>query len=207
LARLNREQIAASALSVIDEKGLAGFTIRSVADALGVSPMAIYYHVKDKAELAGLVVSAAIREVAPAPPTGVWRDDMLEIARWSRDYVTRHPAVGELHRVYPVITPEIVKTAERWVGLWQHSGLDRKTAKRAAHVSSIAIASLVVYVSRFLQVGAPSRRPASSKSRAAFRSHDIEDLYELAFASIIDGLHANLGKQRRTSRQSRIRNT
>jgi AcrR family transcriptional regulator len=197
LARLNRDQIAAAALTVIDEKGLAGFTIRAVADALGASPMALYYHVKDKAELAELVVSAAIREIPPAPLTGVWRDDMLTMARWSRYYLTRHPAVGELHRVYPVITPEIVETAERWLKLWQLSGLDRKAAKRAADASSIAIASLVVYVSEFQKMGPPECMSSAGKSRAAFLSHDRDDLYELVFASMIDGLHASLGRHRR----------
>jgi AcrR family transcriptional regulator len=197
LARLNKDQIAAAALAVIDEKGLAGFTIRAVADALGATPMALYYHVKDKAELAELVVSAATSEVPLGEATVDWREDMLAMARWSRESVTRHPAVGELHRVYPVITPEIIKTAERWVELWQRSGLYRKAAKRAAEASSIAIASLIIYVSKYRQTDRPERNPATAKSSATVLTHDLEDLCELVFAAVIDGLHARLGKQTR----------
>jgi hypothetical protein len=64
-------------------------------------------------------------------------------------------------------------------------------------LSSIAIASLVVYVSEFQQMGPRQRMPAAGRSRAAFFTYDIEDLCGLAFASIIDGLHASLGKHRR----------
>jgi AcrR family transcriptional regulator len=197
LARLNKDQIAAAAVTVVDEKGLAGFTIRAVADALGASPMALYYHVKDKAELAKLVVSAVTREVPPPEATGVWRDDMLTMAHWSRNFATRHPAVSELHRVYPVTTPEIAKIAERWVRLWERSGLDRKAAQRAADISSIAIASLVVYVSQFQQIVPPDRKSPAGKSGATLLSQDVEDVYELVFAAIIDGLHASLGRRGR----------
>ena len=55
LARLNERSNRRSCLAVVDEKGLSGFTIRAVADALSASPMALYYYVKNKAELARLV--------------------------------------------------------------------------------------------------------------------------------------------------------
>ena len=201
MARLSKEQIAAAALAVVDEKGSAGFTIRAVADALGASPMALYYHVKGKGELVRLVVSAVTREVPLPQLTGVWRDDMLTMAHWSRNFVVRHPGVGELHRIYPVITPEILETQERWVRLWQCSGLDRRAAKRAADVSSIAIAGLIVYVSQFQQTGAPDQKSRAGKSGTTLLGHDVEELYGLVFAAIIDGLHASLGKHGRKRRQ------
>jgi AcrR family transcriptional regulator len=190
LTRLNKEKIAAAGLALIDAKGMSGFTIRAVAEALRASPMALYYHVKDKADLARLVVSAVNRQEPMQPPTGAWRADLLAMARWARRSMTRHPAVSDLHRIYPVITPEIIIMAKRWRGLWRDSGLDRKAAMRAAEVSSIAISSFVVYVSSFQQTKPPRLKPP--RGQPAALSNSTEALYELAFASIIDGLHSLL---------------
>jgi AcrR family transcriptional regulator len=190
LTRLNKEKIAAAGLALIDEKGMSGFTIRAVAQALRASPMALYYHVKDKADLARLVVSAVNRQEPIKPPTGAWRADLLAMAHWSRRSMTRHPAVSDLHRIYPVITPEIVKMAKRWQGLWRDSGLDLKAAMRAAEVSSIAISSFVVYVSSSQQTKRP--RLKCPRGQPVALSGSTEALYELAFASIIDGLHSIL---------------
>lgn len=190
MTRLNKEKIAAAGLALIDEKGMSGFTIRAVAQTLRASPMALYYHVKDKADLARLVVSAVNRQEAMEPPSGAWRADLLAMAHWSRRSMSRHPAVSDLHRIYPVITPEIIKMAKRWHKLWRDSGLGRKAAMRAAEVSSIAISSFVVYVSSFQQAKPPRLKPP--RAQPAALTDSTEALYELAFASIIDGLHSIL---------------
>jgi len=190
LTRLNKEKIAAAGLALLDEKGISGFTIRAVAEALRASPMALYYHVKDKADLARLVVSAVSRQEPMKPPTGAWRADLLAMAHWTRRSMTRHPAVSDLHRIYPVITPEIIKMAQRWQGLWRDSGLGDKAATRAAEVSSIAISSFVMNVSSFQHTKRPRLKPP--RGQPAALSDSTEALYELAFASIIDGLHSIL---------------
>src|SRR5256885_1374820 len=92
---LDPQRIAAAALAVLDERGPAAFTMRAVAEALGVSPMGLYHHVKDKAELAKLVVEAAMSEMPlPEPTNRTWRDDLVEMARWFRRSCTAHPAVA-----------------------------------------------------------------------------------------------------------------
>jgi AcrR family transcriptional regulator len=41
VAQLNRDQIGAAAMTVVDAQGVPGFTIRAVADVLRVTPMAL----------------------------------------------------------------------------------------------------------------------------------------------------------------------
>jgi AcrR family transcriptional regulator len=84
VTQLDTDRIAATALAVVDKRGPAGFTIRAVADALRVTPMALYHHVKDKAELARLVVREAIRKHPLATPAGDWREDLWLMAQWTR---------------------------------------------------------------------------------------------------------------------------
>jgi hypothetical protein len=141
-----------------------------------------------------LVVRAANQEKPLAPLTGDWRDDKLAMARWTRESVTRHPALGELHSIYPVYPPEIIEMAQRWLQLWQQGGLDLKSAVRAAAVSSVAIAGLAVQVSVSQKINLPSEKLLARKSRVrmTFKMEDPEAMYELAIRSLVDGLHANL---------------
>ena len=52
---LDRGRIVATGLAIVDKDGAEALTVRRLADALGVSPMSIYWHVTDKAELLRLI--------------------------------------------------------------------------------------------------------------------------------------------------------
>lgn len=49
--RLSRETVAEGALALLDAEGLDALTIRKLAESLGVTPMALYWHFKNKEEL------------------------------------------------------------------------------------------------------------------------------------------------------------
>jgi AcrR family transcriptional regulator len=51
-------------IELLDEVGVDGFTIRLLADRVGISPMTIYRHVADKASLLALLPDVLIAPVA-----------------------------------------------------------------------------------------------------------------------------------------------
>ena len=55
---LTREAIVESALHVVEQGGLEALSMRGVARRLGVTPMALYNHVRDKADLVDAVAVA-----------------------------------------------------------------------------------------------------------------------------------------------------
>ncbi len=59
---LSRDAVLARALDVINREGVERLTIRRLAVALGVSPMAIYRHVANKADLLDGVLDLLMRE-------------------------------------------------------------------------------------------------------------------------------------------------
>ena len=205
MAQLDRDRIAATALAIVDKRGLAGFTIRAVAEALSVTPMALYHHIRDKAELAGLVVDATIRTHPLAITTGDWRDDLWALARWTREVALSHPAVQEIRRTYRVYNPEILQMAERWLSLWQQSGLPLAKAVVAATVTSMAIGGLVSGEAalRDLDQPDPAMTARLPNARLLLQSkYDPESMFELAVRSIIDGLHARLMSEPMPQRRS-----
>jgi AcrR family transcriptional regulator len=192
---LDPERIAAAGLAAVDKHGLAGFTMRAVAEALGVTPMALYHHVGDKAGLAALVVDAANKEVTLPPPTGDWREDMWRMAQWSRRAVMAHPAVRHLRSAYRIWTPAILHMTERWMSLWQQSGLTLKAAVRGARMSSIAITGLIEQelALREMVPPDPSVLAMLPSARLVFNSSPNRDAdFEIVARALIDGLHEKL---------------
>lgn len=196
---LDAELIAATALAIVDAEGLAGFSMRAVARALDVTPMALYHHVRNKADLAALVIDAANAEQPLPSPTGDWREDLWLMAKASRESMIAHPHVIALRRLYRVWTPDVLQKTEYWMSLWQQSGLPRRQAVRAAAASSMAILGLVEEESVLAGEVAPDatlldKRPGA-RQLLTF-SKDASELFELAVRSLIEGLHERLSREK-----------
>ena len=192
---LNADLITKTALAVADEHGVKGFTLRAVADALGVTPMALYHYVPDKAGLVSLVVDAALASRALPTPTGVWQDDLWELARWTRQIMRDHPAVGKLRQTYQVWTPSVFPITERWLGIWQQSGLPLDEAVTAAVVTSLALTGIAAEEHAVGQMKLPdaSMLTMLPNARLVFMvERDADADFELVARALIEGVHARL---------------
>jgi AcrR family transcriptional regulator len=195
VADLDMERIAAAAVRVADERGVAGFTMRAVADVLGVTPMALYHHVEDKAALVALVVDWVIKEQPLPPPTGDWREDLWLMARWLRQSTIAHPAVAHLRKIHEVWTASVLPMTERWYSVWQQSDLAFDDALLAATMSSMAIIGVVETEHVFRDLTPPDDAMLAwlPNTRVAFQRKGNRDReFELLIRSIIGGLHGQL---------------
>lgn len=197
-ADLDRASIAGAALAVADSQGAKGFTMRAVADALGVTPMALYHHVENKQALVALVVDAVIDE-RPLPAVTAdeaWADELFELASWMRHISRDHPAVSQLRRQHPVWTAKILPITERWFQAWRRSGLSDAEAARAAAVSSQAIVGFVATELEFQEMTLPSPDLVADLPGAAAvfaGGGDADAAFELVTRSVIDGVCRRLG--------------
>ena len=78
---LDRERIVAAALQIVDAEGVAALSLRRLADDLGVTPMSLYWHVADKAELLELVGHAVLAEIEVPERVGGWKSQLRDIHR------------------------------------------------------------------------------------------------------------------------------
>jgi AcrR family transcriptional regulator len=197
MADLTRARIARAALAVADEHGASGFSMRLIAERLGVTPMALYHHVDDKAAVVALVVDEVIAETPLPSTTGNWRDDLIALALWMRQSAMAHPAVGRLRNDYQVWTASIFPMTERWLSVWQQSGLGLDTAMLAASASSTAIIGFVEQEMIQGQTEPPDEKWLSSfpNARLAFSMEAKRDgagEFALVLGVLIDGMHAAL---------------
>ena len=71
--RLNRDRVLKGAVDLADRIGLEALSMRTLAQALGVAPMALYKHVAHKDELIDGMVDLVIGEIAAPEPGVPWR--------------------------------------------------------------------------------------------------------------------------------------
>ena len=124
------------------------------------------------------------------------RAPRAELARWMRAVTLAHPAVGRLRNDYQVWTPSIFPMTERWLSLWQQSGLELSSAMLAASASSTAIIGFVEQELVLAETTPPDDAVLSPfpNARYAFAAtRDGAREFELVVRSLVDGLVASLG--------------
>ena len=92
---LSKAQIVETALRLIDEEGLQGFSIRSVAKALGCYPTAIYWYTPSRHFLIAEIVTVVLRNVVPTTDL-VWQDWLRALFTRYREAIARHPNAAPL---------------------------------------------------------------------------------------------------------------
>ena len=111
-ARIDRARVLAEALGLADEEGLEALTMAGVAKRLGVTPMALYRHVANKAELLDGVVELLLTEFPP-PPAGLWWSQRLNVLAVNiRASAHRHPSVFPLLLQRPAMTTDARQTRD-----------------------------------------------------------------------------------------------
>ena len=110
MAETTRAQIISAAAALLDSGGLAGVTLRAVAERVGVSHNAPYRHFDDRSALLGAVVEQDFRHLQKAfEDAGEDADDGSALRRACAaliDYARRHPARYRLLFSDPGLPPD-----------------------------------------------------------------------------------------------------
>lgn len=128
---LSRERILAAALDLLDREGLGGFSMRRLADDLGVGTMTLYGHFRDREELLDGVVDAGAREIPVPRMPGPWKEDLRRLMRAIHEALSEHPALVELRLERPLISPGALRLTEAGMASLRAAGFSRRDAARA----------------------------------------------------------------------------
>lgn len=157
--QLTADAIVEAATALVRTRGVEGLRMRSVAAELGVTPMALYYHVPSKDELLGLVARSVLDAAAPLEPgPGGWeealREHLMSTWRVLRDYpglaghMINLPTMGTTPEKYRAgvrffedagFAPEVATLAWSFAFTYVHGRLsvDARFDRDAAHVGGI----------------------------------------------------------------------
>lgn len=145
--RLDRDTVVARALALVDAEGLEALTIRRLAVDLGVTPMALYWHFRNKDELLDALVEHLLGTVRlPAVPAVGGRDwaEQLHAALTAFAAALRpHPAIAPLIQARVLFSAPGLALAERALGLLREGGF---TAEQAAQIGGYLVGAVVTLV-------------------------------------------------------------
>jgi AcrR family transcriptional regulator len=135
---LTRKRVLDTAVALADEGGVEALSMRRIAGALSVVPMALYKHVANKNELLDGMVDVLLGEIDP-PADGVgWKRALRLRVLSARRMLLRHPwapAVIEVRakaRANP--TPAMMAYLDSMIGIFRAGGFSVDLTHHAMHV-------------------------------------------------------------------------
>jgi len=169
--RLSKSAVVAQAMALADAEGLEALTIRRLATELGVTPMALYWHFRNKEELltglAQQLWSEIDTDLDPAAPWPAQLRGLLE----SLIHVLRaHPSASELLIVGEKQSTAALEANEAALEVLHRAGFDPR------HASAIARSAL--WTGLMLAMAEPGRDP--SMDEAERTEHQRRKMVSLA---------------------------
>ena len=199
---LDLDQIAATALELVDREGHSALTMRRLAEELGVGAMTLYGYVRTKEEIAEHLSELALRELE-IPGTGPWDERLARLFGNLRALLLRHPSVAYLDTVQPLSGPAAFRAADAALGILAGAGLSR--AGCVAGMSNLvnftfgsALFRLHQAVEteprrdyeRRVRLASMNELPHIADMAAEMLSRGGDDEFETGLQSLIDGLRS-----------------
>jgi AcrR family transcriptional regulator len=135
---LNRDRVLQAAIALADEAGLESFSMRRLAQELGVVPMALYKHFASKDELLDGMVDIVFGEIESPSIDLDWRSAMRRRAISAREVLKRHSwAIGLMESRKP--GPANLRNHNAVMGCLREAGLSFAAAIHAYSVQDAYI--------------------------------------------------------------------
>jgi len=165
---LTQTEIATVALAMVDADGVERFSMRRLAEALGVTTMAVYHHFENRAE----VLQAAADQVWIEAALGVEPyddpiEDLVQSLLTIRRAFLRHPEVTTFAFASPTTEDAVHVTAVAVVERFEKVGFRGEDVGLAYHVmATYALGSALLHAERQI-LDRAIRRPVSSLATLA----------------------------------------
>ena len=143
---ISREDIVQAAVEIVRAGGYEEMTIRSLAAELGVAPMSLYRHIRDKDDLLAEVVDRLLAPAwRPSAAEDDWQAWLIEAAAKLRHFLVAQPAALHVYLSHPVASPAAIERMNTMLDVLRRTGADEETARRAygaLHTYTIGFAAL-----------------------------------------------------------------
>jgi TetR/AcrR family tetracycline transcriptional repressor len=211
--KLDRAVVVSAAIRLLDEVGLDGLTLRRLARDLDVAAPALYWHFRDKQELLDHMV-AAIADTGEERPRASgqrWDEWLAELVRGRRRALLAH---RDGARLVAGARPTAAQLPglERMVATLVEAGFTPGQAFRGALVLGLYVGGFVIdeQAEAARQLAADDRTaiefrewlrggdfPLLAAAFAEVGDPNSEAGFEFGLGLILDGLHAQLARNRR----------
>lgn len=89
--KLNKDELAIAAVTLMEEAGDSGFSLRKLGERVGCDPMAVLYHFKSKEGLLRAMADYLTSRIQAVDTELAWAERLYELARQYRELALNHP--------------------------------------------------------------------------------------------------------------------
>ncbi|MCW7940692.1 TetR family transcriptional regulator [Streptomyces hygroscopicus] len=132
-ARLNRDRVLHAAVALADRVGIEALSMRSLAQELGVVPMALYKHVANKEQLLDGMVDVIVGEIDSPAHGADWKSAVRERILSARRALLRHPWASRVIESRSAPTPGALDYLDSVIGMFRAGGLSADLTHHVMH--------------------------------------------------------------------------
>lgn len=143
-SRLSREQIIDAALALIEEEGLAAFSLSRLSRRLGISVMALYTYFASREAMLDAITDSVFAEFVAPPETGLWQDRLEAWIHAIHRLFVRRPIGLRLVRQQQGIFPSWWQNWVPMVRILEDAGLSGPALSFAATWAGEMVISIVL---------------------------------------------------------------
>jgi AcrR family transcriptional regulator len=130
---LTRDRILLTAIAMADQDGVESLSMRRLAEALDVVPMALYRHVANKDEMLSLMLDVVVGEIDPPDTAADWKPAVRGRILSARRALLRHRWASQVIETRTEPTPAVVEYMDQMIGLFRGGGFSIDLTHHALH--------------------------------------------------------------------------
>jgi AcrR family transcriptional regulator len=202
-----------TALEAINRDGLEALSMRSLAKALNVDPMAIYHHIPNKAALLSGIYEGVITELfAEQTLETSWQDQLKYLMRRFRALATRSPNIFPGLIASTHTSPGMARAIDTILGILLEAGLSPKLTVQTGDAVFAFATGFVLLELNHIASGADASAhdiaiamPLENmhRLREELRDNQFSESFEFGLQFLILGIEANLKATRAKSKKRR----
>ena len=182
---LSRERVLQTAIAIADSNGSAALTMRSLAQALQVKPMAVYHHVASKEEILDGIIDLVFSEIDLPPANVDWRVAMRQRAIAARNVLSLHPWAIPLMESRSNPGPATLRQHDAVIGTLRRAGFSIRMTAHAYSLLDSYVYGFALQESVSLPFDATTAPELAEKVLAQFPTDEYPHLAELATEHVL----------------------
>lgn len=212
---LDRDRLVKVALDLLDEVGFDGLTMRRLADRLDVKAASLYWHVRNKEELLGLLADEICAGVGEPDPSSHWRAQLEMLARENRRVLLAHRDAARLLSGVSLMGANRLRLAEITLRALLGAGFSEKesayasilltdyatgfvkeevTIMNTARSRGVSSEEALAEVRDQFETLRAEEFPSVVRLAASLTDVDVEERFEFGLNVLLDGLGKRLPK-------------
>jgi AcrR family transcriptional regulator len=131
---LSKERVLRAAVELADRDGSEAVSMRKLGQALGVDPMSLYHHVRDKGDILDGIVDVVVGEIDRPPVATDWKPALRDLVMAARTVMLRHPWAPRVIEARPDPGPATLRYLDTVFGILRDGGFSIAMTHHAIHV-------------------------------------------------------------------------